>query len=328
MGDSPVSSRNRGHATGRPLKLAACLAITLSSLASADEPDPFENLAALFAYDKAATVDVRVEGLERAGGVELATISYAGARGRVSATLVTPAASGKHAAVIFMHDSGQKRDEFLAEAILLARANPAAVSLLIDAPPVRPVGWRRNYNTMIEGHDRDIHVQAVVDIRRGIDLLAARSDVDPGRIAYVGRGVGANWGSILSGVEPRLRALVVVAGVPSVTELMRDDDPEWADVRYVMGEQRFSQYVDSLSAVDPIRFTSHSRAARVLFQFGVFDPYVPRGAAERLVKSMASPHQVVFYEAGHLVNHPRAVSDRAAFLAEAGRIPAAGAERR
>jgi hypothetical protein len=34
----------------------------------------------------------------------------------------------------------------------------------------------------------------VVDLRRGIDALRARSDVDSNRIAYVGHSSGAHWG--------------------------------------------------------------------------------------------------------------------------------------
>jgi hypothetical protein len=55
--------------------------------------------------------------------------------------------------------------------------------------------------------DREIEIQAVVDLRRRIDLLLARSDVDPKRLAYVEHYVehnyGAQWGSILSAVDKR-----------------------------------------------------------------------------------------------------------------------------
>ena len=53
-------------------------------------------------------------------------------------------------------------------------------------------------------NDRDIHIQAVIDIRRGIDPLAARSDVDASRIDYVSNYVitptrGATNGSFRPG---------------------------------------------------------------------------------------------------------------------------------
>src|SRR5947207_4533487 len=165
--------------------------------------------SSLFVYDASAPLNFQIDGRESARGAEGLTISYAGARAPVSASIVVPSQAGKHPAVVFMGDSGHKRDQFLAEALMLAEARPSAVSLLIDAPPVRPLGWRRSFNPMLEDNDRDIHIQAVIDVRRGIDLLTARTDVDARFIAYVGQSDAANWGAILSSIEPRLRAFVL-----------------------------------------------------------------------------------------------------------------------
>jgi pimeloyl-ACP methyl ester carboxylesterase/precorrin-6B methylase 2 len=287
----------------------------VSGAASAHREPAAENPVSMFSYESAAPLNARSEEPEQADGSYVTALSYSGALGPVSAALVTPARNGKHPAAIFAADYG-RRDEFLPEALLLAGASPPIVSLLIDAPPERPVGWRRSFNSLSDSdNDRDIHIQAVIDIRRGIDLLAARSDVDASRIAYVGHGYGANWGAILSGIEPRLRAFVLVAGFPSLAELMESDDPDMANVRFSMGSGRFARYLASVSAVDPERFTRLWLGAPILFQFGRFDQFVPRAAAERLTHLIPRPQKVVFYDAGHSVNDPRATADRAEFLA-------------
>ncbi|MGA3044951.1 MAG: prolyl oligopeptidase family serine peptidase, partial [Bryobacteraceae bacterium] len=274
-----------------------------------------ENQTSMFAYDSAAPLNSRSEEPARTEGSYVTAVSYSGARGPVSATVVTPERKGRYASVIFVHDYG-RRDEFLPEALLLARAEPPVVSLLIDGPQERPVGWRRSFNSLSDNdNDREIHIQAVIDIRRGIDLLATRSDVDASRIAYVGHGYGANWGAILSSIEPRLRAFVLVAGYPSLTEAMDGDDPEMANMRFSLGAERFARYRASMSAVDPVRFTRFWLGAPILFQFGRFDQFVPRAAAEQLVRSVPHPQKVVFYDAGHSVNDPRAMADRAEFIA-------------
>ena len=276
---------------------------------------PFEKLAAMFSYDASAPLNARSEAPESAEGAYVTPVSYAGARGPVSATIVTPSQRGKYRAVIFVHDYG-KRDEFLPEALSLARAKLPAVSLLIDAPFERPVGWRRSFNSLSDSdNDREIHIQAVIDIRRGIDLLSARADVDGNRIAYVGHGYGANWGAILSSIEPRLRRFVLVAGFASLADLMESDDPEWANMRYALGSERSARYRASISVVDPIRFTPFWAGAPILFQFGRFDQFVSRAMAERLVHSISRPQKAIFYDAGHAVNDPRAMIDRAGFLA-------------
>jgi pimeloyl-ACP methyl ester carboxylesterase/precorrin-6B methylase 2 len=274
-----------------------------------------ENPASMFSYDATAPLNTRLEKPEVADKSLVTTVSFSGSRGPVSATLVTPSRRGKYPAIIFVPDYG-RRDEFLPEALLLARARRPAVSLLIDGPPERPVGWRRTFNALSDNdNDRDIHIQAIVDVRRGIDMLSQRDEVDTGRIAYVGHGYGANWGAILSSVEPRLRAFVLVAGFTSLAELMESDDPDMANMRFSMGAERFARYRASISAVDPIRFTNRWAGAPILFQFGRFDQFVPRAAAEGLANSISRPQKVLFYDAGHSVNAPQAMADRSGFLA-------------
>jgi len=286
-----------------------------ASNSSSPQAPPRENPASMFSYDATAPLNTRLEKPEVADKSLVTTVSFSGSRGPVSATLVTPSRRGKYPAIIFVPDYG-RRDEFLPEALLLARGRRPAVSLLIDGPQERPVGWRRSFNAQSDNdNDRDIHIQAIVDVRRGIDMLSQSDEVDASRIAYVGHGYGANWGAILSSVEPRLRAFVLVAGFPSLAELMESDDPDMANLRFSMGAERFARYRASISAVDPIRFTSFWLGAPILFQFGRFDQFVPRAAAEGLANSIPRPQKVVFYDAGHSVNAPQAMVDRSRFLA-------------
>src|SRR5436190_1445766 len=76
----------------------------------------------------------------------------------------------------------RNRREFLDEAIALAPAG--VISLLIDGPIARP-GHVESKEPLNEQDISDL-VQTAVDFRRGVDLLVARKDVDPKRIAYVG----------------------------------------------------------------------------------------------------------------------------------------------
>src|SRR3989441_8479203 len=97
------------------------------------------------------------------------------------------------------------------EALFYAKAG--AISLLVDYPWVRPAPWRRGVPNFDKPElDHEIYIQAVVDIRRGIDLLLARKDVDPKRLAYVGHSYGAQWGAILSAVDERIKTAVLVRG--------------------------------------------------------------------------------------------------------------------
>ena len=52
-------------------------------------------------------------------------------------------------------------------------------------------------------------------MRRGADLLLARPDVDPRRLAFVGHSYNATVGAILAGVDRRFKAFVLMAGALS-----------------------------------------------------------------------------------------------------------------
>jgi len=59
---------------------------------------------------------------------------------------------------------------------------------------------------------RDLVVQWAKDLQRAIDYLETRKDIDSHRLAYYGRSLGAVWGPVLTAVEPRFQASVLLAG--------------------------------------------------------------------------------------------------------------------
>jgi cephalosporin-C deacetylase-like acetyl esterase len=54
--------------------------------------------------------------------------------------------------------------------------------------------------------DRSSRQPETIDLRRAVDLLIARPDVDQRRLAYVGINYGAAMGGLLAGVEDRIKA--------------------------------------------------------------------------------------------------------------------------
>jgi dienelactone hydrolase len=126
--------------------------------------------------------------------VSVHTLSFAGANGsRIGAVLVVPRATGRHAAVLFLHGSGGSRQSLLVPAAELA--NRGAVTMTISQP-----------------NDAATFRPLVVNARRALDLLSARADVDPKRLGVVGYSLGAQTAAILAGDEPRLKAVGIVAG--------------------------------------------------------------------------------------------------------------------
>ncbi|HJS48231.1 MAG TPA: hypothetical protein VJ773_09625, partial [Gemmatimonadales bacterium] len=66
------------------------------------------------------------------------------------------------------------------------------------------------------------------DLRRSLDYLGTREDIDRERLAYYGMSWGGNLGAIVPAVEGRFAASVLVAG-----GLMGVGRPEASDLTYV-----------------------------------------------------------------------------------------------
>jgi dienelactone hydrolase len=74
----------------------------------------------------------------------------------------------------------------------------------------------------------ELLVQEVKDLRRSIDYIQTRTDIDSKKIAYMGMSWGAELGAIIPAVEDRFTASVLLAG--GLNGLGR---PEACDVNYV-----------------------------------------------------------------------------------------------
>lgn len=276
---------------------------------------PIDDLRRMFDYQQNASLDVKENAVEDKNGVRIHDISYASPKGgRVTAYLVVPSRKGKPAGIIFMHQRPGSRRVFLNEALQFAEAG--AVSLLIDAPFSRTGESKRDFDPTVTRpeYDRDIYIQTVVDLRRGVDLLVARSDVDAKRIGFVGFSFGAHTGAILAGVEKRIKAFVIMSGAPSLTQFLRTSTiPAIVETRNSLTKEQQENYFTTLASVDPISYIGYVAPAALLLQFGKKDRYPSEEMQTLYAKAASNPKLVKTYDAGHELNEA-AQADRAAWL--------------
>src|SRR6266404_9131474 len=147
-------------------------------------------------YDRHAPFKVKQITVQHREHASVYDITYDSPEGGVvPAYLVVPKGRGPFAAVIWGHwcwqnSSMRNRKEFLDEAVALAQSG--LVSLLTDHPMSRP-GYVQIKDPLDERNATEF-LQQVIDMRRGVDLLLKRRDVDPKRIAYVGHSCNAGVG--------------------------------------------------------------------------------------------------------------------------------------
>ena len=303
------------------LLLSVLLTCSAFGFGQAFAPPRFEELVRQFDYDAKAPPDVKEVGRERRDGASVIDLTYASPRGgRVPAYMVVPDGRGPFAAVLFGHwmmpgSPMRNRREFLEEAVVLARAG--AVSLLIDAPYVRP-GFVLEKDEMRQAvQSAESARQQVVDFRRGLDMLLARRDVDKRRVAYVGHSFDAHVGSILAAVEKRVGSFVLMAGAYADEEYVFDPaNKNMLEMRRRVGDDEvirahFREYAWD----EPAHFVGRSAPAAVFLQYGRRDKPITEAMARRDFARFAEPKRIGFYDAGHELDAV-ARRERAEWLAD------------
>ena len=227
-------------------------------------------------YDSKTGLELRETNIEKRGDTMFIEINYAGAGSdRVPAYLLIPHGKGPFPAVIWGHwlQRGSplaNKDEFLEEALLLARAG--VMSVLVDAPPARHEYVPEKDSMAAARQQGDDTAHQVIDLRRAIDLLHVRRDVDFKRIAYVGHSWDANVGAIMAGVETRLCCYVLMAGTYSVEEeTFASRDPERVARIKQAGEDNVREFFHEYAFADPVYFLGHTNNESVFLQFSSAD---------------------------------------------------------
>jgi formylglycine-generating enzyme required for sulfatase activity/dienelactone hydrolase/predicted Ser/Thr protein kinase len=72
---------------------------------------------------------------------------------------------------------------------------------------------------------REISIQRGLDLRRTIDYLQTRPDLDPDRIAFYGVSLGAQLAPVYLAIEPRLRTGVLLSGGFETWSIPAESDP-------------------------------------------------------------------------------------------------------
>src|SRR4029453_19172839 len=90
-----------------------------------------------------------------------------------------------------------------------------------------PDAWPNLFREALPGPNgmRDVHIQAMKDLRRSVDYLQTRSDIDHERGAFFGVSYGAFLGPMALAVEPRFKTAVFWSGGLPLDPQLPDVDP-------------------------------------------------------------------------------------------------------
>lgn len=275
------------------------------------------NTTTLFDYDQQAPLAIEVLASQLREGAVVQDVTYASPRGgKVSAYLIVPqrpGPSGHHAGLIFAHWGEGNREEFVEEAIALA--SYGVVSLCLDAPYRRPEALRSPaFDPQASPQEEEI--QFITDVRRAVDVLAARPDVDPRRLGYVGHSYGATFGGVVAGVEKRIKAYVLMAGYVSLTHSYRvTEHPAIAREREATPPEQWEHYLRLMEPLDAVHYIGQATPSAVFFQFALHDEFITEDEARRYEHAASEPKVARWYDCGHAFDE-QARQDRLRWLSQ------------
>ena len=140
-------------------------------------------------------------------------------------------------------------------------AHSGVLSLLPDHVIVHP-GFVED-TTPVNEQQVALAVQQDVNLRRGADLLVARKDVDPKRIAYVGHSCDATAGGLLSGIDKRFQAFVIMAGDLSIE--VDKSMKGFQEFRQKVGPEKLDAFMTKFAWMDAGKICLPCRTGRTVF---------------------------------------------------------------
>ncbi|HEV2471297.1 MAG TPA: alpha/beta fold hydrolase [Chthonomonadales bacterium] len=256
----------------------------------------------LFGYDSTLPLAPTEQTLETTATYKAYSVSYYSTHDlQIPAVLVIPVKStGKEPAILLMHGLGG--DKMGLKFLWSQLAAAGFVTLAIDAEyhgdrkPREPLTLfgREVYTT------RDLLAQTVIDLRRGIDYLQSRPEVDPDRIGYIGFSMGGILGAILCGVDSRVKAPVLALAGGDWKVLFAGTTLPNAQPLKQLPPDQIAAAERVMDPVDPIHWIARIAPRPVLFVNGDADTIVPVPAAKELQAAARQPKESFWYKGGHV----------------------------
>jgi dipeptidyl aminopeptidase/acylaminoacyl peptidase len=139
---------------------------------------------------------------------------------------------------------------------------------------LQPEGYNELDPTTAEYREKIVN--RITDLRRGLDYLETRNDIDARQIAFFGPSSGARTGLILAAVEDRYRSV------------------------FLMGAGLRKPYAQWIPEANTVNFAPHILAPKLMMH-GRYDENLSlKTEAEPLFKLLREPKRLVIYDGGHI----------------------------
>jgi len=141
--------------------------------------------------------------------------------------------------------------------------------------------------------------QAVLDIRYATAWLASRPEVDADRLGVFGISLGGITAALAATSEPHIKNVCLLLAGGSIGQAGWDSaEAKPLREQWLAKGGTREQFVEILSAVDPVNYAAANHGKRILMLNATDDEVIPRTCTESLWKAFGQP-PIKWYSGGH-----------------------------
>jgi len=291
-----------------------------SNLAAARAGAPArQSIIAGVVYDPAAPLDATVTRLGGQGVTSYA-VRYKGANGdAVPGVLTLPAPQANKNAppppcVLLLHGIGGSKSDLFLLALSFAGRGYATLAIDIAGHGERPRVNNKPPSELGLTELRQVGATTVVDLRRAVDFLATRPEVDKTRVGFVGVSLGGILGGVFISAEPRIKAATLWAAGGDWGLLATTSQHPFARHYREKGADDARTIEARLVELDPARTISRFAGRPLLLLNGAADTAVPPACTDALFAAAREPKQRVTLPGGHVPDITQLMERTLAFL--------------
>jgi cephalosporin-C deacetylase-like acetyl esterase len=262
-----------------------------------------EEYVRLYEYDRSVPLNPGISKFIEKGSYIAYKIYYDSVGGQRVPTIFTVCkyVSPPYPCILFLHGYGGRKEDVIPIADVLSARGYSLLSIDALYHGERSMPGKVLYSPDIDELKANV-IQTIIDLRRAIDFLETRIEIDSGRIGYIGGSMGGIFGALLVGVESRVKAAVIIVGggnIPLMIKTSRHYSVPPIRSRIETLGITYEQLEHILAPIDPINFIHLASPRPLQFHCGRYDDIVPAETQRQLAEKASEPKEVYWYDAGH-----------------------------
>lgn len=184
----------------------------------------------------------------------------------------------------------------------LARRGVAAIIMTLPYHLARAPEGTRSGQLAIQPDPEKLKAtmnQAAMDVKRTVDFIESRAELDSTRVGIVGTSLGALVSSLAYGVEPRITRAAFVLGGADLAEILWNSSLV-VEARDALRSRGFTldRIRIDLTSVEPLTYLDSRRSSSAFVIAGKYDTVMPTRSTQALISAFDGP-KVLWLDTGH-----------------------------